>query len=72
MGTFTQPAEAKSVHQPASSLAEMPTPGPVNSSGTNHSSMIGKSIRIKGEIVAPILFTSMGASKAQSPRRPTG
>jgi cytoskeletal protein CcmA (bactofilin family) len=52
MGSSTQSADAKSVQQPASSLAEMPTPGPVNSSGTNQYSMIGKSIRIKGEIVA--------------------
>jgi cytoskeletal protein CcmA (bactofilin family) len=52
MGSSTQPADAKSVQQTASSLAEMPTPGPVNSSGTNQYSMIGKSIRIKGEITA--------------------
>jgi len=52
MGSSTQPADAKSVQQTASSLAEMPMPGPVNSSGTNQYSMIGKSIRIKGEITA--------------------
>jgi cytoskeletal protein CcmA (bactofilin family) len=51
MGTLTQPANANPV-QPRSSLAEMPTPGPVNSSAGNQYSMIGKSIVIKGEIVA--------------------
>jgi cytoskeletal protein CcmA (bactofilin family) len=52
MGTFTQPADAKSVQKPTSSLAEIPPPGPVNPSGANQYSMIGKSIVIKGEIVA--------------------
>jgi cytoskeletal protein CcmA (bactofilin family) len=47
MGTSTQSANANSVQAPASSLAEMP-----NSSAANQYSMIGKSIRIKGEIVA--------------------
>lgn len=50
MGTFTQSDNANSVQQPNSSLAEMPTP--VNSSAGNQYSMIGKSIVIKGEIVA--------------------
>ena len=45
MGTSTQSANANSVQAPASSLAEMP-----NSSAANQYSMIGKSIRIKGEI----------------------
>ncbi len=45
MGTSTQSGNANSVQAPASSLAEMP-----NSSAANQYSMIGKSIRIKGEI----------------------
>jgi len=50
MGTFKQSANANSDQPPASSLAEMPaTP---NSSAGNQYSMIGKSIVIKGEILA--------------------
>jgi cytoskeletal protein CcmA (bactofilin family) len=49
---MTQPANANPVQAPGFSLAEMPTSGPVNSSGANQYSMIGKSIVIKGEIVA--------------------
>ena len=45
MGTSTQSGNANAVQAPASSLAEMP-----NSSAANQYSMIGKSIRIKGEI----------------------
>jgi cytoskeletal protein CcmA (bactofilin family) len=51
MGTLTQPTNANPL-QPKSSLAEMAGPGPVNSSAANQYSMIGKSIKIKGEIVA--------------------
>src|ERR1700751_4985360 len=49
MGTFTQSTDANPV-QPATS-SEIPTPRGV-SSGANQYSMIGKSIQIKGEIVA--------------------
>jgi len=52
MGKFTQSADANSVQPPTSSLAEMPTSATLNSSGANQYSMIGKSITIKGEIVA--------------------
>jgi cytoskeletal protein CcmA (bactofilin family) len=50
MATFTQPANPDQPHP--SSLAEMPTPAPGNSSAANQYSMIGKSIVIKGEITA--------------------
>jgi len=57
MGTFSdskmpQSAKANPVQPLASSLAEMPTSAPVNSSAASQYSMIGKSIAIKGEIVA--------------------
>jgi cytoskeletal protein CcmA (bactofilin family) len=56
MGTSTQSTNANTVQSPISSLAEMATPGAVNSAtnpnGANQYSMIGKSIVIKGEIVA--------------------
>lgn len=52
MGTSTQSANANPVQPPTSSLAEMPTPANGNSSSANQYSMIGKSIRIKGEISA--------------------
>ena len=48
----TQPANANPVQPHPSSLAEMASPGPVNSSAANQYSMIGKSIKIKGEITA--------------------
>jgi cytoskeletal protein CcmA (bactofilin family) len=50
MATFMQSDNVNSVQQPNSSLAELPTL--VNSSASNQYSMIGKSIVIKGEIVA--------------------
>jgi cytoskeletal protein CcmA (bactofilin family) len=51
MGTFTQSDNAKSIQPPASSLAGMPADANLNS-GANQYSMIGKSIVIKGEILA--------------------
>lgn len=51
MATFTQP-NANSAQPSASSLAEMPAAANLNSSGGNQYSMIGKSISIKGEILA--------------------
>jgi cytoskeletal protein CcmA (bactofilin family) len=45
MATFTQPSNANSAQPPASSLEP-------NSNGANQYSMIGKSIKIKGEILA--------------------
>jgi cytoskeletal protein CcmA (bactofilin family) len=57
MGTFRdskipQSANANPVQPSTSSLAEMPTPVNGNSSAANQYSMIGKSIKIKGEITA--------------------
>lgn len=52
MATFTQPVDAKPDQPQSSSLAEMPAPGRVATSAVNQYSMIGKSIKIKGEIVA--------------------
>jgi cytoskeletal protein CcmA (bactofilin family) len=52
MGTFTQSDNSNSVQQPNSSVAEMRTPANLNSSAANQYSMIGKSIAIKGEIIA--------------------
>ncbi|MGC1421965.1 MAG: polymer-forming cytoskeletal protein [Terracidiphilus sp.] len=51
MGTSTQSANSNSVEPSTSSLPEIPAPR-VISSGANQYSMIGKSIMIKGEIVA--------------------
>ena len=50
MGTFTKSDNASTVQSPTSSLAEMG--GQMNTSVANQYSMIGKSIVIKGEIVA--------------------
>lgn len=50
MATLSQPSNANSDQPPASSLAEMPASA--NSSAANQYSMIGKSIKIKGEITA--------------------
>jgi cytoskeletal protein CcmA (bactofilin family) len=52
MGTLTQQSNAKAVQPPTAPLAEMSTLAPVNSSAGNQYSMIGKSIVIKGEILA--------------------
>jgi cytoskeletal protein CcmA (bactofilin family) len=56
MGSFKQSSNANHDQSPTSSLAEMPTHAPVNSATNQNAatqySMIGKSIRIKGEIVA--------------------
>jgi cytoskeletal protein CcmA (bactofilin family) len=52
MGTLSQTANANPLQPPTSTLAEMPTPAPVNYSAANQYSMIGKSIQIKGEIAS--------------------
>jgi len=56
MGTFKQSANANHDQPHPSPLAEMPTPAPVTSATNQNAatqySMIGKSIVIKGEIVA--------------------
>lgn len=51
MAMFAQNSNANPTQPPAQSPAEMQTPAAVNSSA-NQYSMIGKSIKIKGEIVA--------------------
>jgi cytoskeletal protein CcmA (bactofilin family) len=50
MVTFAQTSNPKTAQQPASSLAEIPASQ--SSATANQYSMIGKSIKIKGEIVA--------------------
>jgi cytoskeletal protein CcmA (bactofilin family) len=51
MGTYTKSDKANPVESPSAAFSEVPT-SPVASSGANQYSMIGKSISIKGEIVA--------------------
>lgn len=52
MATFTQTVDAQPDQPQSSSFAEMPGPARPATSAVNQYSMIGKSITIKGEIVA--------------------
>lgn len=65
MATFTQTSSVNPVQAPADS----PVPANLNSSAANQYSMIGKSIRIKGEIVAadPVYIYGSVEGSIQAP-----